>query len=357
MRTCSTMKGPSFAAFLLAAVFGFATIGAEAQAPREAQGPRLPLQKTASQTAPLAGLGVPVDFDLRVASQPIALLQATDGKIWFAAYTLGALGRIDRSTGEITYFPLGTGARPHALAEAPDRSVIAIDRALNVLHRLNPTNGEVNRIGMPSDLPFLDLASLRIDNDGRIWFSGASGWIGSHDPRTGLTDVSSHEDLQGLVLSAAGPNGGIWFVAGKSGRMIRIDPARTRFDSAVIPAEAQGIRGMAVSPSGEVWLAAMKSQTLVRYAGRASWMAARLPWPESRPQALIARADGTLVFADTGRRKLVRYRPGVDRFDDLADLGAGGTIKAMIDLGDAIAVADMGADRIRIYQDIPAPQN
>ncbi|MCZ8258940.1 MAG: hypothetical protein O9333_02265 [Beijerinckiaceae bacterium] len=337
-------------ASVLAAATALASLPALAQTVR-------PEPQRVAQPASLPGLGAPVDFELRVASQPLALIQASDGTIWFAAYTLGALGRIDRASREITYFPLGNGARPYGLVEAPDKSILAVDRALNVLHRLAPANGEVTRIGMPADLPFLDLSSLRLDTEGRIWFSGASGWLGSHDPRTGTTDVSSHEDLQGLVLSAASPTGSLWFVAGKSGRMIRIDPARSRFDSAVIPPEAQGIRGMAVGPAGEVWLTAMKSQTLVRYAGRASWMTAKLPWPESRPQALIVRQDGTIVFADAGRRKLVRYRPGLDRFEDLADLGAGGAIKAMVDLGDAIAVADMGADRIRIYPDLPPAQN
>jgi streptogramin lyase len=196
------MKGTVFAS-VLAAATALASLPALAQTVR-------PEPQRVAQPASLPGLGAPVDFELRVASQPLALIQASDGTIWFAAYTLGALGRIDRASREITYFPLGTGARPYGLVEAPDKSILAVDRALNVLHRLAPANGEVTRIGMPADLPFLDLASLRLDTEGRIWFSGASGWLGSHDPRTGTTDVSSHEDLQGLVLSAASPTGSLW---------------------------------------------------------------------------------------------------------------------------------------------------
>ena len=44
-------------------------------------------------------------------------------------------------------------------------------------------------------------------------------------------------------------------------------------------------------------------------------------------------------------------------FDEVGDLGPGGTIRAMIDLGDAIAVADMGGDRIRIFPDDPPREN
>lgn len=301
--------------------------------------------------------GTPRDYPLMAASQPTSLLGTRDGGLWFAASGLGAIGRLDRASGAVTYYPLGIGARPYAIAEAPDRSIYAVDRALNVLHRLNPETGEATRVAMPGDLPFLDLAALRIDHDGKIWFSGATGWLGSHDPASGQTDVSSHEDLLGLAGSASGPNGAIWFVAGKSGRMIRIEPRRSRHDSMAVPADVHGVRGLAAGPNGEVWIAAARTPTLARYSGRGSWLSVRLPWPDARPQALVVRADGMLFAADVGRRKLIRYHPVLERFDEVGDLGTGGTIRAMIDLGDAIAIADMGADRIRVFPDDPAKHN
>ncbi len=336
-----------------------ATRGAAANSLTQLPVPEAPSAKVPPALAQgLAPFGHPRDYLLTAASQPTALLaSAVDGAIWFSATNLGALGKLDRATGTVTYFPLGTGARPYSLTETPDRMIIAVDRALNVLHRLNPENGEATRIAMPADLPFLDLAHVRADIDGRLWFSGASGWLGSHDPKTGVTDVSSHDDLQGLALGAAAPNGALWFVAAKSNRMIRIDAQKSRFDSAAIPAEFSGIRGVAAGPGGEVWLASMKANALARYSGRGAWLLARLPWPDSRPQAIVVRADGTVICADAGRRKLLRYRPGLDRFDEIGDLGAGGNIKAVIDLGDAIAVADMGADRIRIFPDEPHKAN
>lgn len=301
--------------------------------------------------------GTPRDYPLMAASQPTSLLGARDGGLWFAASGLGAIGRLDRTSGAVTYYPLGTGARPYTIAEAPDRSIYAVDRALNVLHRLNPDTGEATRIAMPGDLPFLDLATIQIDQDSKVWFAGASGWLGSHDPASGQTDVSSHEDLPGLAWSARAQNGAIWFVAGKSGRMIRIEPQRTRYDSTALPMGVHGVHGLATGPKGEVWIAAARTPTLARYSGRGNWLAVRLPWPDARPQALVVRADGTVFAADAGRRKLIRYRPALERFDEVGDLGAGGTIRAMIDLGDAVAIADMGADSIRIFPDDPARQN
>lgn len=304
-----------------------------------------------------ADFAAPRDFALMPSSQPVSIIPASGGVIWFSAFNLGALGRLNRATGEVTYYPLGTGARPYAIVEAADRSIIATDRALNVLHRLNPETGEATRIAMPPDLPFLDLAQVRVDVEGRIWFCGASGWLGSHDLATGQTEVTSHDDLLGLAFSATAPNGALWFVASRSGRMIRLDPHRTRFDSAALPANFMGVRGVSVGPNGEVWIASMMRNALARYTGRGLWMTANLPWPDSRPQAMVVRADGSVIVADTGRRKLLRYRPNADRFDIVGDLGSGGNIKSMIDLGDGVAIADMGADRIRFFPDeIPISQ-
>lgn len=304
-----------------------------------------------------AYFGPPREFLLNAASQPTSLVTTADGAIWFAAAQGGAIGRLDRTSGAIAYFALGTGAKPYAIAETRDRAIVAVDRALNVLHRLNPETGEVTRLALPPDTPFLDLTQIRVDLDGRIWFVGAGGWLGSYDPATGRTDVSSHEDFTGFAFGATTPSGTIWFVSGKAGRMIHIDPLKTRFDSASLPPGQKGVRGVTAGPSGEIWVSFMQSHAIARYSGRGSWRVLPLPWADSLPQALVARSDGTLVIADAGRRKLLRFDPRLERFDEVGNLGAGGNIRAMIDLGEAIAVADMGSDRILVFPDDPPKAN
>jgi virginiamycin B lyase len=351
-----SFKRPYLPALVFALSAGMASA---AQAPRSststiAQTNLVPPPDAARTVVPteladkLPAFGPPREILLTPAAQPTGLAVAADGALWFSAYSLGALGRLDRATGDVSYFPLGTGAKPYAIIEAPDRSILATDRGLNVLHRLNPETGEATRIAMPADVPFLDLANLKVDANGRVWFVGASGWLGSHDLATGATDVTSHDDLQGLAIGAA-TQSTIWFVAGKSGRMIQIDPERARFNSAALPPGLVGVRGAAAGTRNEIWLSFMKSRAIARFTGRKTWQVATLPWPESRPQALLVREDGSVIIADAGRRKLVRYQPALDRFDEVGELGQGGNIKAMADLGDAVAVADLGSDRLLIF--------
>jgi|GEM_PF-2602625 virginiamycin B lyase len=298
------------------------------------------------------------EIELMTNSQPSALaLDARDGAIWFAAPPLGALGRIDSETQKITYLYLGKRAKPFGLAFGPDGALYATDKTLNVLHRIDGTTGELTRIAMPSDLPMMDLSGLRADGLGRIWFAGSAGWLGKYDSQSGAVEVSSHDDLQGLGLNAPGEGGAIWFSAWKAGRMIRLDPTRGRFDSTALPESFRGARGLSTGPQGEIWVSSAKSNAIARSTGRGAWRIITLPWPDSQPQALLARSDGTVIVADGGRRMLLRYRPQTNVFEEIAALGEGGLIRAMIETRNGIAYADSGGDDIRFVPDRRPAEN
>lgn len=298
----------------------------------------------------------PVDIELTASSQPIGMVASMqDHKLWVAASGIGSLAQIDLKTQDVQYFPLGTGARPVAVVEMRDGSILALDRALNVIHHLNSETSDVTRIALPPGTPFLDLAGAGVDLENRLWFVGATGWLGSYDPSSGHIEVSSHDDLVGLSLGATDIAGSIWFVAGKAGRMIHIDPQKSRFDSMALPKDLRGVRGLATGAKGEVWLTFVKSKVLARYSGRGTWLVIPLPWPDAAPQAVLAREDGTVLFADAGRRKLVRYTPLLNKFDDIGEIEPGGAIKSLIEVGSSVALVDFGADRVRIFSQEPTP--
>lgn len=298
------------------------------------------------------------EIELMAASQPSALaLDPRDGSVWFAAPNLGAIGRIDPETRKVSYLHLGKRAKPGALAFAPDNTLFVTDRALNVLHRIDGASGDVTRITMPAELPILDLAGLRVDGEGRIWFAGANGWLGRFEPGTGAVEVSSHDDLQGLSINTMGENGALWFVAWRAGRMIRIDPARGRFDSTALPEHFRGARGISSGVQGEIWISASKTNAIARFTGRGTWKIIPLPWPESQPQAILARRDGSVLVADGARRRLLRYEPKLDRFEEVGEFGPGGIIKALIETRNGVAMADSGGDEIRLFAELKSGEN
>lgn len=356
--------GKAALAFLGAFAFSFPVLAQQLPAAKktnETISPASPMEQGAHplKARPVASLFAPmIELELMTGSQPNALaLDARDGAIWFSAPALGALGRIDPETQKITYTYLGKRTKPWGIAFGPDHSLYSTDKTLNVLHRVDGVSGEITRITMPSDLPLLDLSGLRADAAGRIWFAGAAGWLGKFNPHNGQTDVSSHDDLPGLALGALADDGTIWFVSGRAARMIRIDPARKRFDSTTLPDGFKAARGISAGRNGEVWVSSGKSNAIARFAGRGTWKVSTLPWPESQPQAILVRRDGSVMIADTGRRMLVRYLPELDLFEEVAALGDGGAVKSMIETRTGIAYADAGGDDIRLFNDIPPSQN
>lgn len=314
-----------------------------------------PLHNNNAELATSISVDHPVDIELTASSQPIGMIASRqENKLWVAASGIGSLAQIDVKTQEVRYFPLGTGARPVALVEMRDGSVLVLDRALNIIHHLNSETSEVTRIALPSGTPFLDLAGAGVDLENRLWFVGATGWLGSYDPSSGHIEVSSHDDLAGLSFGATDAAGAIWFVASKAGRMIHIDPRKSRFDSMSLPKDLRGVRGLSTGAKGEVWLTFAKSKVLARYSGRGTWLVVPMPWPDAAPQAVLAREDGTVLFADAGRRKLVRYHPLLNKFDDLAEIETGGAIKSLVQIGSSVALIDFGADSARVYKQIPS---
>ncbi len=260
-------------------------------------------------------------------------------------------------TQKITYVYLGKRAKPFGLAFAPDGALYATDKTLNVLHRIDGTTGELTRIAMPSELPTLDLSACGLIGMGRIWFAGSAGWLGKFDPQNGGIEVSRMMTFRASGSMPRVEAGTIWFSAWKAGRMIRLDPQRGRFDSTALPESFRGARGLATGPQGEIWVSSAKTNAIARSAGRGAWQIITLPWPESQPQALLARADGTLLMADGGRRMLLRYRPQTNVFEEVAPLGEGGLIRAIIETRNGIAFADSGGDDIRLVPDRRPAEN
>jgi streptogramin lyase len=353
--TISIMKRGRVLAFALLTSLSSLALPAWAELPVTPHEPSLELPKELqSRKGPFSS---EIVVDLMGTSQPVAMIALRDGGLAFSALNLGAVGRVNRERKKVSYIHLGKGARPSGLAEAPDGTLFIADRALNVIHRISAETGEVTRVAMPPDAPHLDLAGLRIDHNGTVWFAGATGWLGSLDTASGQVELSSHDDLQGLGLSAIGENGSIWFVAGKAGRMVRIGANRSRFDSAGLPDGFRGARGLSVAANGDVWITSYRRNTIGVLSGRKQWRVIALPFPESQPQAILARKDGTILVADGIRRVLYRYLPAEDRFDEVGKLGEGGNIKALIEVAGGVAAIDMAADQIRYFMDDAAALN
>ena len=195
MRTCSSMKGTVFAS-VLAAATALASLPALAQTVR-------PEPQRVAQPASLPGLGAPVDFELRVASQPLALIQASDGTIWFTdpSYGVGGEGyegvremegchvyRADPVTGDVRQMT-SDFYMPNGLAFSSDESILYIVDTGATNFPDAPNHVRRFAVGPDGTLSggeeLLAIAKfhdgLRVDSEGRLWCANEEG-VHCHAP-------------------------------------------------------------------------------------------------------------------------------------------------------------------------------
>src|SRR3954463_10136748 len=59
-------------------------------------------------------------YQLSKSAYPHDVAPAPDGKVWYSAQQIGALGILDPQTGQARHVPLGKGSAPHGVIQGPD---------------------------------------------------------------------------------------------------------------------------------------------------------------------------------------------------------------------------------------------
>ena len=93
---------------------------------------------------------------------------------------------------------LGAGSRPHGVIVGPDGAPWVTDQGLNAIVRVDPRTDAVKvyRVTQAKVAPH----TATFDGDGILWFTGAAGYYGKLDPRTGrITALSIIATLRKLV--------------------------------------------------------------------------------------------------------------------------------------------------------------
>lgn len=167
------------------------------------------------------GVGTLEAFLLPAADrQPRRIVAGPDGAVWFTEN--GHLGRITPA-GQITEYPLPSGATPSGLAVGPDGNLwftVVDTQAAGWIGRLNPRGGAVTEFALPDG--GAPTGPIATGPDGHVWFiaavpGGQTGAIGNITPSGHITTFSLKIPQPPTDL-AAGPDGNLWFTGLQSGQ-------------------------------------------------------------------------------------------------------------------------------------------
>jgi len=193
-----------------------------------------------------------------------ALLEDDDGDIWVG--TTGGLVRVDRQSGQTTYFDPGGGALESvfvsSLARGPEGSIWVGTNG--GLFRLDPGTGRFTPYGTGEPagrLPGSRVTALRVVGSA-LWVGTAAG-LARLDPGTGrvVTWVNDPDDptsLCGNEVSVIHARNSLW-VGTNGGGLCRLDLGRpeegfSRFTESASELPSDAVRGIAEDVSGFLWI-------------------------------------------------------------------------------------------------------
>ena len=284
-------------------------------------------------------------------ARPHDVAPAPDGTVWYTAQGQGALGRLDPATGAVEQIPLGDGSAPHGVIVGPDGAPWVTDGGRNAIVRVDPTTRAVTAWPLPDSTGYANLNTAAFDGQGRLWFTGQSGWYGGLDPTTGAMRTFKDPDGRGPYGITATPRGEIWFASLAGSHIARIDlatGAKTRVDP---PTAGQGARRVWSDSKGRIWVSEWNSgQVSVHDPGDGSWRAWKLPGDSPKPYAVYVDDQDVVWLTDFGANAIVAFDPKTESFKSYPSDREGANVRQILGRAGELWGAESGTDRLVVIR-------
>ena len=287
-------------------------------------------------------------FDLPPGSgaHDVAPTAQEGGPVYFTAQRAGYLGMLTPGDGKLRQFPLGDGSAPHGVIIGPDGAPWVTDGGRNAIVRVDPQTGSVRSWPLPSDAGGANLNTASFDKQGRIWFTGQSGYYGRLAPDTGRMDVWKAPRGAGPYGIATAPDGSIYFASLAGSYIARVDPSTGAATVIDPPTPRQGARRLWADSHGRIWVSYWNSGQVGCYdPASGSWREWKLPGA-ARAYAIWVDERDQVWLSDWTANALVRFDPASERFEAHASSRAGAAVRQLAGRGGEVWGAESGHDRL-----------
>jgi len=305
--------------------------------------------------APVHAAGVQYDvqyYDVGPGDHPHDVAPARDGTVWYTAQHKGALGRLDPKTGKIVRVPLGHGSRPHGVIVGPKGDAWATDSGLNAMVRVDGETQEVEVFPLPDSASNANLNTAAFDGQGRIWFTGQSGFYGRLDPKTGKMDVWESPKGTGPYGIATTPSGEIYYVS-LAGSFLGRPDLETGETTVIEPkTERAGTRRVWSDSKGRLWVSEWNAGNLSLYdPATKAWTVHKLPGDEPHAYAVFVDDSDIVWVSDFGANAILRFDPGTETFESFPSDKKDARARQMLGRAGEMWGAESGTDRLVVIRD------
>ena len=316
-------------------------------------------------TAPLAALAalaalpaagaeiVTESFPLPPGQRPHDVAPAPDGRVWYTGQNAGLLGLLDPKTGQILDVPLGRGSRPHGVIVGPDGDAWVTDGGQNAVVRVDGTTFEVEVFPLPASAPKANLNTAAIDGQGRVWFTGQSGYYGRLDPDTGEMDVWRAPRGRGPYGITATPSGGIYFASLAGSYLGKVDIETGEVTVLDPPTRNAGVRRAWSDSRGNIWTSHWNTGQVGKYDPVAGeWREWKLPGSGASAYAIYVDAHDIVWLSDFNANAVVRFDPETEEFLQFVSPRRGAQVRQLLGRNGEVWAPESGTNTLVVYRTV-----
>jgi len=221
-------------------------------------------------------------------AEPLAMTRGPDGNVWFVENAVARVAKVT-SSGKITEYRLPSNALPWGITVGPDGNLWATESTTN-LARITPS-GQVSQFAANCGT-----TAITARPPDQIWYTcDRTGEIGGMTTK-GTSVGDAHVSSSSMNGIAAGPDGGLWFLAGNK-TVEDFSPAKNTWQSYDISNNGESITA---GPDGNMWFTEYNQLVgKVTTTGKVTEYKTG-PDDNDRWQGITVGADHSLGFAESG---------------------------------------------------------
>jgi virginiamycin B lyase len=290
-------------------------------------------------------------YTVAAGSGPHDVAAAPDGTVWYTAQRAGALGILDPKTGRDEHVPLGQGSAPHGVIVGPDGAAWITDGGLNAIVRVDPRTKAIRSWPLPADAPNANLNTAAFDKQGRIWFTGQSGFHGRLNPATSDMKVWRSPRGGGPYGITGTPAGDIYFVSLARNYLAKVNLDTGEATIIEPPTANNGARRVWSDSKGDLWISEWGSGNLSRYRpSDGSWKAWRPAGERAQTYSVYVDEADKVWITQWALNAIMRFDPLTETFQSFPSDKPGANVRQMLGRPGEAWGAESGLDRLVVIR-------
>jgi virginiamycin B lyase len=296
-----------------------------------------------------AAAAEPAYFDVARGSHPhdVAAAPAAGGPVYYTAQSTGKLGILDPKTRKYEEVALGSGSAPHGVVVGPDGAVWITDGGQNAIVRFDPATRAVRILRLPADTGYANLNTPTLDRNGRVWFTGQSGYYGRVDPASDDVKVWKAPRGAGPYGMTTTPAGDVYYASLAGNHIARIDIETGEATVIEPPTKNQGARRVWSDSRGRIWVSYWNSGQVGMYdPATKSWREWKLPGVQPHAYAVWVDDRDKVWLTDWSANALVKFDPATEKFESFPSNRSSANVRELQGRAGEAWGAESGNDRL-----------